>query len=312
LSVPKHWKRSIQAALVHGISLAHYALVSTRSWAANSSTARVRLTAKADHLEQEVALYREEGRIKDTRMEAIPPARRPHNAPAERLAILELRAARGWSQAQTAKVFQVTAATIASWSQRLDEEGPSALLRTRVPVNKFPDFIRYLVQRLQSLCPRLGKVKIAQILARAGLHLGVTTVACMRRDPPKPAPTKPTTMPSASRLSAKYPNHVWHVDLTTVPTSAGRWASWLPMCWPFCWWLAVVLDHYSRRVMGVAVFDTLPASLPIRQFLGQVIAKVRAVPRHLISDHGKQFDCGEFRRWCQGRGIRQRMGADGS
>jgi hypothetical protein len=39
LSVPKHWKRSIQAALVHIISLAHYALVSTRSWAANSSTA---------------------------------------------------------------------------------------------------------------------------------------------------------------------------------------------------------------------------------------------------------------------------------
>ena len=201
LSVPKHWKRSIQAAMVHVISLAHYALVYSRSWAANSSTARVRLTAKADQFEQEVALDREEIRIKDTRMEAIPPARRPHYAPAERLAILELRAARGWSQAQTARVFQVTEATIASWSKRLDEEGPDALLRTREPVNKFPDFVRYRVQRLQTLCPRLGKVKIAQVLARAGLHLGVTTIGRVRRDPPKPAPTKAVTMPSAFRLS---------------------------------------------------------------------------------------------------------------
>ena len=39
-----------------GHLLAHYALVYTRSWAANSSTARVRLAAKADRLEQEIAL----------------------------------------------------------------------------------------------------------------------------------------------------------------------------------------------------------------------------------------------------------------
>ena len=48
-----------------------------------------------------------------------------------------------------------------------------------VPVNKFPDFVRYLVQRLKTLCPTMGKSKIAQTLARAGLHLGTTTVARM-------------------------------------------------------------------------------------------------------------------------------------
>ncbi len=30
--------------------------------------------------------------------------------------------------------------------------------------NRFPDFVRYLVQWLKLVCPRLGKVKIAQIL----------------------------------------------------------------------------------------------------------------------------------------------------
>jgi hypothetical protein len=70
----------------------------------------------------------------------------------------------------------VTAETIASWLQRIDEEGPKALVQLPEPVNKFPDFVRAMVQRLKTLCPMLGKVKIAQILARAGLHLGVTTV----------------------------------------------------------------------------------------------------------------------------------------
>jgi DNA-directed RNA polymerase specialized sigma24 family protein len=60
-------------------------------------------------------------RIKDARTARIPAHQRPHYLPTERLAILELRAARGWSLAQTAAVFQVTTGTIASWTKRLDE-----------------------------------------------------------------------------------------------------------------------------------------------------------------------------------------------
>jgi transposase InsO family protein len=199
---------------------------------------------------------------------------------------------------------------------RLDEDGPAALLRVREPVNKFPDFVRYAVQRLQTLCPRLGKVKIAQMLASAGLHLGVTTIGRMRRQPPAPAPRpRVETMPSAKRVTAKYPNHVWHVDLTTVPTAAGFWASWLPMalppCWPFCWWLAVVLDHYSRRALGFAVFKRQPTSEQMRQFLGRVIGRVGAAPPHLVTDHGVQLTAAPFKHWCRRRQIRQRFGAVG-
>jgi DNA-binding transcriptional regulator YiaG len=117
------------------MSLAHYALVHTRSWAVNSSNDRARLSAKKDQLDQEIRLLREEIRIKDERLARIPASQRPHYRPTERLAILELRALRGWSMAQTARVFHVTQATIASWGKRLDEQGPAALLRTPVPVN---------------------------------------------------------------------------------------------------------------------------------------------------------------------------------
>ena len=138
-------------------------------------------------LENDNAQQREENRIKDARMELISARRRPHYPPAERMAILELRAARGWSLNQTASTFQITAATIASWLKRLDEDGPQALVQLRSPVNRFPDYVAYVVQRMKQLCPSMGKVKIAETLARAGLHLGATTVGRMLKEPGNPS-----------------------------------------------------------------------------------------------------------------------------
>jgi transcriptional regulator with XRE-family HTH domain len=146
------------------------------------------------------------------------------------MAILELRAARGWSLKQTADTFLVTPATIASWMKRIDERGPDALLQLREPVNKFPDFVRYIVQRLKTLSPSMGKVKIAETLCRAGLHLGVTTVGRILREDLQPDPE--AVAPSTRVVTAKRPNHVWHVDLTAVPTSVGFWTSWLPFALP--------------------------------------------------------------------------------
>ena len=314
--IPKNWTRSIQAAMLQAIALAQYALAYTRNCAADSPNERMRLAAQDDQLEQEIALQREELRIKNARMARIPASRRPHYEPTERLAILELRAARAWSLAQTARVFQITEATVASWGKRLDEQGPDALLRTLEPVNKFPDFVRSIVQRLQTFCPRLGKVKIAQILARAGLHLAATTIGRIRREAPVEPPTpRVKAMPSARRVTADRPNHVWHVDLTVVPTAAGCWAPWLPFalpqCWPFCWWVAVVVDHYSRKALGFAVFKKQPSSGQVRQFLGRVIAQVGAAPKYLVTDSGIQFSCSDFQTWCKRHGIRHRKGAVG-
>ena len=64
-------------------------------------------------------------------MGQISPHRRPHYPPTERMAILELRAARGWSLQQTADTFRLTAPTVASWMKRVDEEGPDALVQLR-------------------------------------------------------------------------------------------------------------------------------------------------------------------------------------
>jgi hypothetical protein len=45
----------------------------------------------------------------------------------------------------------------------------------------------------------------------------------------------------------------------------------LPQRWPFCWWLAVVVDHFSRRVMGIAIFRKQPDSQKVIGFLAKTI-----------------------------------------
>jgi hypothetical protein len=103
--LPSGWSDSVRSAVIYVFSLAHYAITCARGWAANSATARVRLAAENDRLNQEIQLLGEELRIKNARMAKIDPHRRPYYPPTERMAILELKAARAWSLAQTAKVL---------------------------------------------------------------------------------------------------------------------------------------------------------------------------------------------------------------
>jgi hypothetical protein len=51
--LPPGWDRSVRTAVLHVISLAHYVVVAASGWAANSTNARVRLTAENDQFKQE-------------------------------------------------------------------------------------------------------------------------------------------------------------------------------------------------------------------------------------------------------------------
>src|SRR4029434_2314507 len=162
------------------------------------------------------------------------------------------------------RMLQVSAHTIASWTPVLDQKGPDALVQLPEPVNRFPEFVGYVVRRLQTLCPTLGKVKIAQILARAGRHLSPTTGRRMLHDRGWPGPCGASEK-APRAVTARHPNQVWHVDLTTVPTALGFCTSWLPFTlpqiWPFCWLLTVTVDHCSRQMMGFAVYRNSPSSV---------------------------------------------------
>ena len=58
----------VQSAILHVVSMAHYAIVAARTWAANSINALVRLVAEADQLRDQIQLLREKLWIEDVRM----------------------------------------------------------------------------------------------------------------------------------------------------------------------------------------------------------------------------------------------------
>lgn len=166
-------------------------------------------------------------------MERVAGRHRPFYRPVERLAILELRAARGWSRRQTARRFHVKTAT----------------------------------------------------MARAGLALGVSTVARMlkKRERPEPDDTAIDEDAAAAKrvgkpVQATKPNDAWQIDLTLVPTAAGFWTAWFPFSilqrWPFCWYLACVVDTFSRRVMGFEVYEKEPNSIAVQSLVASIAAEV--------------------------------------
>ncbi len=116
-------------------------------------------------------------------------------------------------------------------------------------------------------------------------------------------------------VASKYPNHVWLADLTILSIGSGFWVTWLPFslpqCWPFCWWIGVVMDHYSRRIMGITLFWREPSSPAVRAFMGRAIQAAKAKPKHLVTDKGPQFWCKGFKDWCRKKQIKPRFGALG-
>jgi len=156
LPLPKNWKQSIKSAVFHTLSLAFKSITLTLSQLSENEHLPIRIAAELKRLKMENAQLKEMMAIKDARMNRLEPKHRPYYSPTERMRILELKSVTGMSNTQAAKVFLVGETTIASWQKRTDEKGHKALLQLNQPVNKFPDFVRYIVQRFKALCPILG------------------------------------------------------------------------------------------------------------------------------------------------------------
>jgi len=118
---------------------------------------------------QEIALLKEEMSIKDERFQRIPPHRRPHYSPIQRLRILKLKAARKWSLAQTANAFNLTELTQISWNRRLDEEVQLCLSFLSNLTPDRLDFIHRIVNEL-SICLKISRLNAQNL---AGLVYGL-------------------------------------------------------------------------------------------------------------------------------------------
>ncbi len=176
----------------------------------------------------------------------------------------------------------------------------------------------------------MGRKRIANVLARTGLHLAPSTVRRMlHRKPVAPPPDRDatacdvdvdvepptdTTGATTTRVTAEHPHHLWHIDLTLVPTIGGLWVPWLPLSlatvWPSVWCICAVLDHFTRAPVAWRVFPKEPTAAGVCAVLDDAVERAGRAPRHIVSDKGHQFQ-GEYRQWCDRNAVKPRFGALG-
>jgi transposase InsO family protein len=311
--------------LLCAVGLERLALAEVRAGFEQALDPRARLVAELDALRAAHAVQAEELRICRARLRCLRPQERPHYPPAERLSILLLRARAGWNAAETARRFLVTAATIAAWMRRLDEQGHHALVKPAVPVNRFSDAVALLVQQLHQVAPGFGRRKLAEVLARAGVGLAASTARRLLERRPQ-APLAPPPNPGEKRrdtgsnervVTAKRPHHVWHADLTVIGIGTpgfGFWAPWWPFAlvlrWAMSWHVAVLVDHFSRSFLAFALFRKEPTAQEVCALLERAVQNTGVAPRYIITDRGAQFG-NDYRAWCRRHGVRPRYGAVG-
>jgi transposase InsO family protein len=321
--LPKSWPDLAKQALVLVHSMLKAAFDIELGRRLDCAFRHAREHAELERLRLDGDSDREVLRLLRARFGRMAPRKRTHFSRAERLRILELKALNGWTAAKTADVFLVDDETISRWMKELAEVGEEKLLAVGPPVNKFPEFVDRIVARMAVALPDPTKRKIATRLARAGLHISASAVhdrigAVQEPDAGAAAaaePAVPEESTSPRTVAAHHPNHVWNVDLTAVPLRGGSWTPLLPFTfpqvWPFYWWIAVAVDMFSRKVVGFAVFKRPPTSEQVQAFLGRAFDAADAKPKYFVTDKGKQFDCGAFRKCCRRRRIKPRYGAVG-
>jgi putative transposase len=142
----------------------------------------------------------------------------------------------------------------------------------------------------------IGRKRVARLMQAAGV-VGISRrafVTTTRRDrAARPAPDLVQRQFTADR-----PDQLWVADITYIAT----WAGFL--------FLAVVLDAWSRRIVGWAMAAHLRTEL-VLDALNMAIAQRRptAVIHH--SDQGCQYTSLAFGLRCRAAGIRPSMGSVG-
>jgi putative transposase len=141
----------------------------------------------------------------------------------------------------------------------------------------------------------LGRKRVARLMRAVGVQ-GVSRRKAhhtTRRDPAAaPAPDL------VSRdFAAAGPDRLWVADITYIPT----WAGFL--------YLAVVLDAWSRRVIGWAMATHLRTELVLDALNMAVAQRPTTVIHH--SDQGCQYTSLTFGLRCREAGVRPSMGSVG-
>ena len=153
-----------------------------------------------------------------------------------------------------------------------------------------------IYEELKASGESVSRKRIARLMGELGIE-GVTrrrrTHTTVRDEDARPAPDLVDR-----EFAADAPNRLWVADITYCPT----WAGFL--------YLAVVLDVFSRRVVGWAMANHLRTEL-VLEALNMALGQRR--PENVIhhSDQGSQYTSIAFGKRCERAGVRPSMGSVG-
>jgi putative transposase len=143
---------------------------------------------------------------------------------------------------------------------------------------------------------RVGRKRVARLMRAAGLRGATLRKFVVTTDSGTQRPEVADLV--ERRFYAERPNRLWVADATYIPT----WSGFL--------YLAIVLDVFSRKVVGWAMQNTLHTELMLAAIdMAITIRRPQRVIHH--SDHGCQYTSYAFGKRCQEAGIMPSMGTVG-
>jgi putative transposase len=194
---------------------------------------------------------------------------------------------------------------------------PSGYYAARIrPPSMRTERQRFLASHIQAIhCTSrqtYGAPRIHAELVAQGITCSHNTVAkLMRKADIVPKAIRRFRVTTASRntkavpnlldrvFQVEHPNLAWVSDITFIPTREG----WL--------YLAVILDLYSRAVVGWAMSKSLDCRLAM-DALNMAVALRGTGPEILHSDQGSTYAAAEYRALLGSYGIRQSMSRKGN
>jgi transposase InsO family protein len=206
---------------------------------------------------------------------------------------------------QLCATFEVQRSGYLRWSKApaSDRERTDALLTVQVEAVHKKHKGRYGAPRIQDELAdqgqRHGVKRIARLMKSAGIQgLCPKRFVPQTTDSDHDQPIAPNLM--AQSPAPTKPNQTWVTDLTYVWTAEG----WL--------YVAVMLDLWSRRVVGWATGETLHASLAQRALT--MALQHRRPDRGLMhhSDRGVQYASGDYRAQLKAAGLEASMSRKGN
>lgn len=144
---------------------------------------------------------------------------------------------------------------------------------------------------------RCGVKRVARLMSQAGLK-SVRGYKRPRYKTGKPAIAAPNRLGQQFTFTA--PDQAWVTDITYIRTYEG----WL--------YLAVVIDLYSRAVIGWSMKPTMATELALDALTMAVWRRKPKQPVIIHSDQGSQFGSDDFTRWCKDQRLTPSMSRRGN